>query len=159
MSLDLSPEQFRVLGYQAIDMLAEQLAAIPSALCRRTLPEELRESLLSQPLPEAGRPPEELLETVMSHILPYPMGNASPRFFAWVNSPAAPLGILAELLAGGMNASVAGGDHAATYVEHAVLGWLKQLVGYPAGSGAILASGGSVANLIGLAAMRFRQAQ
>ncbi|HEY3231323.1 MAG TPA: pyridoxal-dependent decarboxylase, partial [Roseiflexaceae bacterium] len=92
-------------------------------------------------------------------VLPYPMGNTSPRFFAWVNSPSAPLAVLAELLAAGLNSSVAGGDHAATYIEHAVLNWLKQLVGYPAGSGGLLVSGGSMANLAGLAVMRFVKAQ
>jgi glutamate/tyrosine decarboxylase-like PLP-dependent enzyme len=159
MSLDLSPDQFRILGYQAIDLLAEQLAAVRDTPARRALPEELRAGLLGQPLPEAGCAPEEVLAAAAQRVLPYPMGNTSPRFFAWVNSPAAPLGVLSELLAAGMNPSVAGGDHAATYVEHAVLGWLKQLVGYPADSGAILASGGSMANLIGLAAMRFAMAQ
>jgi glutamate/tyrosine decarboxylase-like PLP-dependent enzyme len=159
MLLDLSPDQFRALGYRAVDMLAEQLAAMPDAPSRRTLPEVLRRQILEQPLPESGQSPAELLEVVAANILPYPMGNGSPRFFAWVNSPPAPLTVLAELLAAGMNSSVAGGDHAATYVEHAVLGWLKQLVGYPLESGGILASGGSVANLIGLAVMRFVKAQ
>jgi glutamate/tyrosine decarboxylase-like PLP-dependent enzyme len=87
------------------------------------------------------------------------MGNNSPRFFAWVNSPAAPLGVLAELLAGSLNSSVAGGDHAATYVEHAVLGWLKHMLGFPDESGGLLVSGGSMANLVGLAVMRFVKAQ
>jgi aromatic-L-amino-acid decarboxylase len=67
--------------------------------------------------------------------------------------------VLAELLAGGLNASVAGGDHAATYVEHAVLGWLKRLLGFPSASGGLLVSGGSMANLVGLAVMRFVKAQ
>ena len=49
---------------------------------------------------------------------------------------------------------MAGGDHAATYVEHAVLSWIREIVGFPATSGGILTSGGSVANLIGLAVMR-----
>ncbi|MEM8532691.1 MAG: aminotransferase class V-fold PLP-dependent enzyme, partial [Chloroflexota bacterium] len=79
-------------------------------------------------------------------------------FFAWVNSPPAPLAILAELLASGMNPSVAGGDHAATYVEHTVLRWLKQLLSYPIDSGGLFTSGGSVANLIGLATMRYAKA-
>src|SRR5262249_5910299 len=65
-----------------------------------------------------------------------------------------PIGVLAEFLAAGLNPSVAGGDHAATYVEHAVLGWMKQIVGLPASSGGVLTSGGSVANLLGLAVMR-----
>jgi glutamate/tyrosine decarboxylase-like PLP-dependent enzyme len=53
-----------------------------------------------------------------------------------------------------MNPSVAGGDHAATYLEHAVLRWLRAAFGFPADGGALLTSGGSVANLIGLAVMR-----
>ncbi len=53
-----------------------------------------------------------------------------------------------------MDPSVAGGDHAATYVEHAALRWIVDLLGLPPGSGAVLCSGGSVANLIGLAVMR-----
>jgi glutamate/tyrosine decarboxylase-like PLP-dependent enzyme len=53
-----------------------------------------------------------------------------------------------------MNPSVAGGDHAATYVEHGVLNWLKTILGYPAESGGLLCSGGSMASLIGLGVMR-----
>ncbi len=92
-------------------------------------------------------------------VLPYPMGNASGRFFAWVNSPPAPMGILAELIAAALDPSVAGGDHAATYVEHGVLNWIKAIFGFPADAGAILTSGGSVANLIPLAVMRHVKAQ
>jgi aromatic-L-amino-acid decarboxylase len=91
---------------------------------------------------------------VAAKVLRYPMGNSSPRFFAWVNSTAAPLAIIAELLAAGLNPSVAGGDHAATYIEHAVLRWMRSIVGLPEDGGGILTSGGSVANLIGLAVMR-----
>jgi aromatic-L-amino-acid decarboxylase len=157
--IDLTPEQFRELGYRAIDLLAEQLAALPDALCRRPLPDALRQGILQQPLPADGQPADDILDAVASTALPYPMGNASPRFFAWVNSPPAPLAVLAELLAAGLNSSVAGGDHAATYIEHTVLNWLKQLVGYPAGSGGLLVSGGSMANLAGLTVMRFVKAQ
>jgi aromatic-L-amino-acid/L-tryptophan decarboxylase len=157
--IDLTPDQFRELGYRAVDLIAEQLSALPEAPGRRTLPETLRQRLLSQRLPAAGRSPGAVLDSVAEHVLPYSMGNNSPRFFAWVNSPAAPLGVLAELLAGGLNSSVAGGDHAATYVEHAVLGWLKRLLGYPVESGGLLVSGGSMANLVGLAVMRFVKAQ
>lgn len=157
--IELSPDEFRALGYRAIDLLAEQLAALNEMPGRPPMPETLRRQLLGQPLPSDGKPPAEVLEAVAETILPYPMGNIGPRFFAWINSPPAPMGVLADLLAAGMNSSAAGGDHAATYVEHAVLGWLKQLVGYPDSSGGILVSGGSVANLIGLAVMRSAMAQ
>src|SRR5437773_9499280 len=109
---------------------------------------------MDQPVPEVPSDADALLDYARSKILRYPMGNSSPRFFGWVNSTADPLGVIAELLAAGLNPSVAGGDHAATYVEHAVLRWMKHIVGVPSTSGAILTSGGSVANLIGLTVMR-----
>jgi glutamate/tyrosine decarboxylase-like PLP-dependent enzyme len=109
---------------------------------------------MDAPAPQEGSDPETLLDEIASKMLRYPMGNGSPRFFGWVNSPAAPLAVLADLLASGLNPSVAGGDHAATYVEHAVLRWMRRIVQFPADAGGILTSGGSVANLIGLAVMR-----
>lgn len=157
--LDLSPEAFRELGYRAVDILAEQLATLRKAPVRQPITDSLRQELMNQPLPERGRDPSELLDTVANTILTHPMGNASPRFFGWVNSPPAPLAILGELLAAGLDASVAGGDHAATYVEHAVLNWLKALMTFPAESAGILTSGGSVANLTGLAVMRYVKAK
>jgi aromatic-L-amino-acid decarboxylase len=157
--LDMTPEQFRELGYRAVDIIAQQLAELPEGPARKPVPQELRQQLLEQPLPKEGRSAEELLETFAENILPYPLGNISPRFFAWVNSPSAPLGVISEMLAAAMNSSVAGGDHSATYVEHAALNWVKTLMGYPANSGAILVSGGSMANLTGLAVMRYVKAQ
>jgi glutamate/tyrosine decarboxylase-like PLP-dependent enzyme len=152
--IDIPPEEFRRLGYRAVDLLTAHFAALSREPCRSPVPDDLRRELLEQPLPDGPADADALLDYAGSKILSYPMGNGSPRFFGWVNSPAAPLGALAELLAAGLNSSVAGGDHAATYVEHAVLRWIRQIVGFPAASGAILTSGSSVANLIGLAVMR-----
>ncbi|MBZ0281539.1 MAG: amino acid decarboxylase [Anaerolineae bacterium] len=152
--IDLSPDEFRRLGYRAIDILADQMDTIRDYPTRQPMPDVVRERFMKQPLPESGCDPTELIESFADEILPYPMGNASPRFFAWVNSPPAPLAVLAELLAAGLNPSVAGGDHAATYVEHAVLNWLKTIMGYPLDAGGVLASGGSAANLIALGVMR-----
>jgi len=152
--IELSPDEFRRLGYRAIDLIAERLAQLDELPVRQPVPQSLRDQLMQSPLPVEGQEPDALLEAVGSLILPYPMGNASSRFFAWVNSPPAPLGILGELLAAAHNASSAGGDHAATYVEHGVLNWMKTIMGYPQEAGGILTSGGSVANLIPLAVMR-----
>lgn len=152
--VDLTPEAFRTLGYQVVDLLANQMATLPDGPCRRPVPDEVRDALLEQPLPLEPQASTDILERFTQLVLPYPMGNAHQRCFAWVNSPPAPLAVLADLLASGMNPSVAGGDHAATYVEHAVLRWLKQLLKYPIDSGGLFTSGGSVANLIGLAIMR-----
>jgi aromatic-L-amino-acid/L-tryptophan decarboxylase len=152
--IDLSPDEFRRLGYRAIDVLADHLAALPTGKCRTPVPADVQRMLLQQPLPQGATDPDTLLDFVQSTIFRYPMGNGSPRFFAWGNSPSAPLGVLGDLLASGLNPSVAGGDHAATYVEHAVLAWMRTIVGVPSWTGGILTSGGSVANLTGLTVMR-----
>jgi aromatic-L-amino-acid/L-tryptophan decarboxylase len=160
-SLDLTPDEFRSLGYRAVDLLASALCRLQErdGPARCDVPSEVRKRLLEDPLPREGRDPRELLEAVGRDVLPYPLGQSHPRFFAWVNPPAAPLAVLGELLAAGMNSSVAGGDQAATYVEHAVLSWLKEILGFPNDAGALLVSGGSLATIVGLAVMRHVKAQ
>src|SRR5207249_7678214 len=112
-----------------------------------------------EPLGAAGVGPEVLLERVRAAVLPHAMGNGHPRFFGWVNSAPAPIGVLADFLAAALNPSCAGGDHAAVYVERAAVRWLMELIGFPTdGSMGLLTSGGSEANLLGLAAARQRAA-
>ncbi len=54
-----------------------------------------------------------------------------------------------------MNSASLGLDEvASSYVELQLLGWLKSLLGYPADSSGLLLSGGSMANLVGLAVAR-----
>jgi glutamate/tyrosine decarboxylase-like PLP-dependent enzyme len=161
ITLELTPEAFRELGYRAVDLIADSLDRVQRRQepARQAVPPELREYLMDLPLPQEGTDPAELLDFVADQILPYPLGHINPRFFAWINSPAAPISVIGELLAAGMNSSVAGGDQAATYLEHTVLGWLKEIMGLPLESGGLLVSGGSMATLIGLAVMRQVKAQ
>ncbi|MFG2781372.1 hypothetical protein ACGFY7_26435 [Streptomyces prunicolor] len=42
------------------------------------------------------------LDSVRDEIAPYPTGNGHPAFFAWVNSPPAPAGIVADLPTAGL---------------------------------------------------------
>src|SRR5258708_28374922 len=65
------------------------------------------------------------------------------------------LAVITEILAASMNPSCAGGDHAAIYLEHCVIRWLMELLGFPIeGSAGLLGSGGSAASLTALAAAR-----
>ncbi len=157
----LDVEEFRRLGYRAVDLAAAHLAGVPARpVYQRMTPDERRD-LLDEPLSEGGLPPDALLDLVAARVLTHPMGNGHPRFFGWVNSPPAPIGVLAELLAAALNASTAGGDHAAVYVEHCAVRWLMELVGFPTqaeGGMGLLVSGGSMASLTCLAAARHRAA-
>lgn len=158
-ALMLDPETFRALGYQAIDLAAAHLAGMRDGPVFQPMPPAARRTLLAQPLPEAGTSPDDILARFATEVLPYPMGNGHPRFFGWVNSPPAPIGILAEFLAAAMGPSCAGGDHAAVYLERCAVRWLMELVNFPVeGSMGLLVSGGSMASLTGLAAARQRAA-
>ena len=52
--IDLSPETFRALGYQAVDMIVERLTALPYTPVRQPVPPEVREQLMHSPLPDRG---------------------------------------------------------------------------------------------------------
>jgi glutamate/tyrosine decarboxylase-like PLP-dependent enzyme len=85
------------------------------------------------------------------------MGNIHPRFWGWVIGTGTPLGVLAEMLAAGLNPNVGGGDHVAASWS-SVLNWCKEMVGYPPDASGLLVSGGSMANLVGLTVARNSQA-
>lgn len=73
-------------------------------------------------------------DEVRAVVIPYPFGNGHPRFSAWVNSvdsPPHPLAAMAAGVAAAMNPSVAGGNHAAVHLEHQVVRWFCELLGWP----------------------------
>src|SRR5262249_19411326 len=147
-------EELRRVGHNAIDRLIEHLAGLRSQPVYSPMTAQDRQSILSQPLPLQAASPHQIVDDIFTGVFRHPMGNNHPRFFGWVNSPAVPIAIIASLLAGGLNPSCAGGDHAAIYLERVVLDWIKQLLGLPAGAMALLVGGGSSANLTGLAVAR-----
>ena len=110
--------------------------------------------MLDEPLPEHGMAADEILERFAAEVLPYPFGNGHPRLAGWINGQPVVISVLAEALAAAMNPSVAGGNHAATYVERQVIEWLKQMLGYPSDAMGLLVSGGSAATIIELACAR-----
>jgi glutamate/tyrosine decarboxylase-like PLP-dependent enzyme len=158
MPADWTEAQIRDFGYQVVDLIAESLGSIDRGPVFRPVPPDIAASLRDQPLPQDGTPAEALLADFRERVLPYPLGNGHRRFWGWVNSPPAVIGVFADALAAAMNPSVAGGNHAAVHLEHGVLAWFKEIFGFPPESGGLLVSGGSVANLIGLAAARHERA-
>jgi glutamate/tyrosine decarboxylase-like PLP-dependent enzyme len=150
-------DAFRQLALAAADLAHDHLRAVPEGPVFTPMTPEERRRLLEQPLPDDGQEPHAILDLFRDAVLPHVMGNGHPRFFGWVNSPPAPVGVLADFLAAAMNPSCAGGDHAAIYVERAAVRWLMELVGFPtAGSMGLLVSGASVATIAALAAARRR---
>ncbi|HEY4388781.1 MAG TPA: pyridoxal-dependent decarboxylase, partial [Ktedonobacteraceae bacterium] len=149
-------ETFRRLGHLAVDMATNHLAQIRQKPVFLPMTPDEREELQQATLTQEGIPPEELLTYIQNKIFTHPMGNGHPRFFGWVNSPPAALGVIADFLASTLNPSCAGGDHAAIYLEYSVVRWLMELSGFPdEGSMGLLVSGASMATLTCLAVARF----
>ena len=97
----------------------------------------------------------EVYGQIRDHVLPYPTGNIHPRFWSWVGGTGTPTQLIADLVASAMNSASLGFDEvASSYVELQLLSWLKSLLGYPADASGLLLSGGSMANLVGLAVAR-----
>ena len=148
--------EIRRVSHQVADLVADYLISLPDGPAYQPPPGTLVEAMRRSSWPAQGEPAGALLAEFAAQIAPYPFGNGHPRFAAWVNSPPHPLGVLAECLAAAMNPSVAGGNHAAVHLEHQVVRWFADLLGWPPGFSGQLVSGGSAATLTALAVARHR---
>ncbi len=149
-----TPDEIRSFGYRVVDLIARHLTELPERPVFQPIRADLQQKFLGSPPPETGLPALDVLGEFERDIEPWPFGNGHPRFFGWVNSPPAVIGIFGDALAAAMNASCAGGNHAAIYVERQIINWFARLYGFPSGSGGLLVSGGSMASLTALAVAR-----
>jgi len=147
----------RHLGHRMVDDMMDYLQGVRERPVWHPISMMDKDSL-NQPLPLDPQPIEEVYSEFLEHILPNPMGNIHPRFWGWVIGTGSPTGMLAEMLASAMNPNVGGGDHIANYVEKQVIEWMRELVGLPEGTSGLLVTGGSMANLVGLAVARSAKA-
>jgi len=157
----LDPEDWQLmrdLGHRMVDDMLTYLETVRDRHVWQPLPSEVK-SYFGQPLPMEAQGPESTYRDFLEYVLPHPMGNIHPRFWGWVIGTGTPLGMLADMLAAGMNPNVGGADHVANYVEAQVLDWCKQMLAYPAEASGLLVSGGSMANLVGLTVARNTKAE
>jgi aromatic-L-amino-acid decarboxylase len=146
-------EATRALGHRMLDDMMDYLKTVADRPAWQAPPEQVRQRL-REPLPLAGTDENAVYEQFQRDVLPYPLGNIHPRFWAWVIGTGTPTGMLAEMLAAAMNPNMGGGVHAGNLVEEQVLEWMREIFGFPEGSSGLLVSGGSMANLVGLAVAR-----
>jgi aromatic-L-amino-acid/L-tryptophan decarboxylase len=154
MSESWTADEIRRVGYRVVDLIAKHLAALPDEPAFSPVPSDRIEKFLSTPPPDAPSSADDILRQFEEQVEPYPFGNGHPRFWGWVNSPPAVMGIFADALAAAMNPSCAGGNHAAIYIERQVTGWIRSMLGFPDLSMGLLVSGGSMATMTALAVAR-----
>lgn len=147
-------QSLRELGHRVFDDMIDYLKDVSDRPVWSPVPDASK-VLFEERVPRAGMDQHKVYEQIREHILPYPTGNIHPRFWSWVGGTGTPAQLIADLVASAMNSGGLGFDEASSsYVELQVLGWLKDLLGYPADASGLLVSGGSMANLVGLAVAR-----
>ena len=145
--------ELRQLGHRMVDDMMDYLSTIRNRPAWVNPPQDILEEL-RQPLPQGPQEAAGVYADFLQNVLPYNLNNVHPRFWGWVQGGGTPFGMLADMLASGMNANVSIGNHSAMYVERQVLDWSEEMFGFPASASGILTSGASLANITALVVAR-----
>ena len=154
--MQLDAETMRAFGYRVIDMLVDHFETVRDKPVSRGLTADQRDEIKTAALPEAGMPWQEALDELDRLGLRSINHVDHPRFFAYIPLTNNFAGIMADALASGYNifSAVYDQGQGAAEIELATVEWLRQICGLPEGAGGVFCSGGSVANLSGLAVAR-----
>lgn len=146
-------EELRQLGHQMLDDMLDWLQTLRERPVWQPVPDEVK-ARFRQSLPLEAQNLREIYNDFLTDVLPFPTGNQHPRFWGWVHGTSTPFGMLADMLAAGMNPQVGFGEHSAVYVEKQVIDWCKEMLGFPSQASGILVSGCTMANVTGLTVAR-----
>ncbi len=146
-------QALRTLGHRMLDDAFTYLEQARDRPVWQKMPQSVRDELRN-PLSRGPQSAEDAYADFLRLVLPYATGNTHPRFMGWVHGGGTAVGMLAEMLAGALNANLGGRDHAPIEVERQVIRWAAELFGLPAESSGLLVTGTSTANMIGVLVAR-----
>lgn len=153
-SLDPSDwQRFRRLAHGALDDIVTHLATLESRPVWQPMPPDVRERF-RQPLPRRGDDFAGVLADVAADVVPYVTGNTHPMFMGWVHGAGTPYGMVAEMIAAGLNANCGGRDHVGIEIERQITRWSAEMLGFPEDSSGLFVTGTSMANFLGLLVAR-----
>jgi aromatic-L-amino-acid/L-tryptophan decarboxylase len=160
--LELLPGEFREIGHRLVDQLADRLARVHDGLVKHDeSPAEVRRALgAEEALPPCGTDAGRLVTETADLLFDHSLFNGHPRFFGYVTSSPAPVGMFGDLLAAAVNPNVGAWRlaPAATEIEGQAVRWIAELIGFPAGSAGLMVSGGNMANFVCVLAARAAKA-
>jgi aromatic-L-amino-acid/L-tryptophan decarboxylase len=118
-SLTLDPlnwNEFRAQAHRMLDDILDYTKNIRERPVWQPIPARARERF-QYALPLGPSALADVHEEFMNHILPFAVGNVHPGFMGWVHGGGTPVGMLAEMLAAGLNANLGGRDQIPLEVE------------------------------------------
>lgn len=147
-------EAFRTLAHRMVDDMVDQTRGLREEPVWQSPPADVKIAIQNEALPLKGQGAEQVYADYLKLVRPYTNGNRHPRAWGWVRGNGTPMAAMAEMLAASINAHLGGGEQSPTFVEERCLQWLAEVMGMPASTTGILTSGGTMANLLGLAVAR-----
>jgi len=152
-ALSLSDVEIEQAGTLLTDFLRTFERSIPAPSVLPVLDRAALSELLADPFPENGLGIEQMFRQVSEKVLPNSTAISHPRFLAYVLGPPNGIAPFAEAIAATLNQNCNFWQlsPAASVIERKVISWLAQLFQYPASSGGLFTSGGSMATLVALA--------
>ena len=146
-------EAFRAASRRALDDMIDFLKTVRERPVWQPAPPEVVRAFRS-PLPTAPEDLDAVLADFSTLIRPYATGNLHPLFMGWVHGAGTPVGMIAEMLAAGLNANCGGRNHIALDVERQITAWAAGLFGFPAEASGVFVTGTSAANQLALLVAR-----
>ena len=115
-------DDIRAQGHRMLDDMLDYAANIRDRPVWRPIPDEVR-ARFHAGLPRQPSDLGEVYREFTDFIVPYATGNVHPGFMGWVHGGGTVVGMLAEMLAAGLNANLGGRDHIPIEVERQVVEW------------------------------------
>ena len=110
-------------------------------------------ALIDDSFPQGGDSLEHLVAQITNATEQYPRRNTHPGHFGWIAPSGLPSDPLAHAMTSVINANVGGywASPVGTTIERTVIRWLADLIRFPQQFEGVLLSGGSMANMSGIA--------
>ena len=156
----LDPEdwdELRALGHRMLDDMMTRLQTIREHQFNWPSKEDINSVLA--PLTSEGEGEEKVYEVFRDHIMNQSIAQIKPIFWGVVAGTGSPYGMLAEMLATGVNKATEQIPGINGYTHKQVIDWIKEMLDYPPEAGGVLVGGGSEANFTGLAVARNTKAK
>jgi len=145
--------EFRQASHAALESMIEHLRSIRARPVWQPTPDDLL-ARLEAPLPKTGRGIAQVIVEFDELIKPYATGNLHPAFMGWVHGAGTPAGMVADMLAAGLNMNCGGRNHSGIEIEKQITRWMKEAFGFPKRASGLFVTGTSMANFLGLIVAR-----
>ena len=145
--------EIRAQGHRMLDDMIDYAANIRERPVWSPIPDDVR-ARFRESLPLKPSDLGEVYREFTDCIVPYATGNVHPGFMGWVHGGGTAVGMLAEMLAAGLNANLGGRDHIPIEVERQIVEWTRAMFGFPAEASGLFVTGTSMANLMAVLVAR-----